>query len=202
MLLVVSGASGSGKTTAFRALRPALGCRSAELDQIGVPPDADTAWRQRATEAWIGAALAAPGRDLVLFGQVAPGEVLAAPSAERLDATTLCLLHCDPLTRRRRLLARGLGSDDSANHLAFGEWMQRHARDPNYRPDVIRAGGWGQMRWERWAGWSAGDPRWRFDVLDTRSITPEAMARRVLAWISTSFARRDELPLRGRWWLR
>lgn len=104
MLVVVTGASGSGKTTAYRALYPLLDFPSAESDQLGVPPDADTAWRQRRIETWIRLALAEPERDLVLFGGGAPGEVLAAPSAPELEAIAICLLHCDPVTRRRRLL--------------------------------------------------------------------------------------------------
>ena len=199
MLAVVTGASGSGKTTAYRALRPLLEYRCLESDELGVPPDADTAWRQRRIETCIGLALATPGGDLVLFGGGAPGEVLAAPSVTELDATAVCVLHCDPATRRRRLLARGCAGDDSRHHLAFGEWLYAHARDPTHLPEVIKEHGWERMRWERWEGWTAGDPRWSFEVLDTSSLTPEAVAQSVHAWARSSFARRHELPL-GRGW--
>lgn len=201
MLIVVTGASGSGKTTAYGALHPLLDHPSAESDQLDVAPDADTAWRQRRIETWIGRALAEPGGDLVLFGGGAPGEVLAAPSATELDAIAICLLHCDPVTRRRRLLARGCPGDESKNHLAFGEWIHAHVRDPSHQPRVIREHGWERMRWERWASWTAGDPRWLFEVLDTSPLAPEAVAQRLLGWIRASLARRYELPLSGRWWL-
>lgn len=201
MLVLVTGASGSGKTTAYDALHPLLEHRCAESDQLGVPAEADTAWRQRRIETWIQRALAEPDGDLVLFGGGAPGEVLAAPSASELDAIAICLLHCDAATRRRRLLARGCRGDDSEDHLAFGEWIHAHARDPGHLPEVIREQGWARMRWERWASWTAGDPRWAFEVLDTGPLAPEAVAQSLLRWTEASFARRHEVPLSGRWWL-
>ncbi len=201
MLLVVTGASGSGKTTAYRALLPVLEYRCVESDQLGVPPDADTPSRQRRIETWIRYALVEPGSDLVLFGGGAPGEVLAAPSATELDAIAVCLLHCDPATRRRRLLDRGAVGDDRHDHLAFGEWIYAHARDPTHLPQVITEDGWERMRWERWASWTAEDSRWSFEVLDTSVLTPEAVAQAVCAWAQASFARRHEVPLSGRWWL-
>jgi len=89
-------------------------------------------------------ALAVPGGDLVIFGQIAPGEVLAAPSAARVDAIAVCLLHCDRATRRRRLLDRGCPPGNSEDHLAFGDWMCAHAMDPSHRPEVITVPGWEQ----------------------------------------------------------
>ncbi len=63
MLVVVTGAGGAGKSTAYRTAGPLLDAPSAEFDQIGVSPGADTAWRQRAIETWIQTALAEPGAD-------------------------------------------------------------------------------------------------------------------------------------------
>lgn len=56
MLLVVSGASGAGKSTALEQLRAAdwgtpVECN--EFDSMGVPSDADTSWRQGAIEHWV-----------------------------------------------------------------------------------------------------------------------------------------------------
>ncbi len=201
MLVVVTGASGSGKTTAYGALHPLLEYPSAESDQLGVPADADTAWRQRRIETWMQRVLAEPEGDLVLFGGGAPGEVLAAPSAIELDAIAICLLHCDRVTRRRRLLARGCPGDQSEDHLAFGDWIYSHAHDPSYKPEVITEHGWEQMRWERWSTWTADDPRWSFQVLDTGPLAPDAVAHSLLKWTRAWFARRHEVPLSGHWWL-
>jgi hypothetical protein len=56
MLLSVTGASGTGKSTALELLRevdfgtPVV---RVEFDSIGVPDGADTAWRHDATERWV-----------------------------------------------------------------------------------------------------------------------------------------------------
>ncbi|WP_218682030.1 hypothetical protein, partial [Microbacterium sp. BF1] len=89
-LLSLTGAGGTGKSTALVALarlewgRP-LDC--IEFDSIGVPEGADTEWRHGAIEHWVRVAVDAQreGRDVLLCGQVPPGELLAAPSADLLD---------------------------------------------------------------------------------------------------------------------
>jgi energy-coupling factor transporter ATP-binding protein EcfA2 len=91
MFLLVTGASGAGKSTVRRAvareLPPEIEC--VELhDVISVPRLPTIAWRQQATEAVVGRALElqAKGRHLLLSGDpVAAGEVLAAPSAVALN---------------------------------------------------------------------------------------------------------------------
>ena len=45
-------------------------------------------------------------RDLLLAGDpVAPGELIAAPSADRLDRIAVCLLDCDAASQTERLAA-------------------------------------------------------------------------------------------------
>ena len=98
MFLLVSGASGAGKSTARRLvageLEPAVEC--VELHDVVPMPRAPTlAWRQRATEAVVCHALKLKedGRHVLLAGDpVAAGEVLAARSADRLDGIAVCLL--------------------------------------------------------------------------------------------------------------
>jgi hypothetical protein len=82
----------------------------------------------------------------VLCGQVPPGELLAAPSAESLDGIAVCLLHCSPGVRRGRLVARREDPDTLDGHLSFGEWFLRHTSDPTYMPEVIRVEGSMAMR--------------------------------------------------------
>jgi hypothetical protein len=38
------------------------------------------------------------------------------------------------------------------------------------------------MRWERWHDWTAEDPRWSFEVIDTDALAREQVATRVVAW--------------------
>ena len=61
--------------------------------------------------------------------------------------------------------------------------MRGHARDPQWRPEVIRAAGDPSMRWERWADWHAGDPRWRVRVVDSTGPRVDEVADALLAWV-------------------
>jgi hypothetical protein len=66
-------------------------------------------------------------------------------------------------------------------------------------PEVIRVAGETQMRWERWRHWKAGDPRWRFEVIDTDSLTCQQVAGLVLRWVTEVLAGRRP-SLSGSWW--
>jgi NAD(P)-dependent dehydrogenase (short-subunit alcohol dehydrogenase family) len=181
MLLLVTGASGVGKSTARRLLADevAPSVRVVELAQVvEIPARYDISWRQQSVEQVVQAALVEQeaGRHLLLAGDpVAPGEVLAAPSADRLEGFAACLLDCAPAEQERRLRARGDPPELLPSHLAFAEWMRGHARDPAHRLDVI-AGGWSQMRWERLPS------SWEVAEIDTTGRSPAGVAAEVLAW--------------------
>jgi hypothetical protein len=187
MFLLVTGASGAGKSTVRRIIAPALDGRveTVELATLGITPEWSLGWRHRVLEQVALRAIEADraGRHFLLCGDpVPPGEVLATPSGDRLGTLHVCLLDVGPEAQRTRLLARG---DDPAllpNHLAFAEWMRRHVADPPHRPDVIMGGGWDQMRWERWVG-SDGERPWTAAVVDTTGLAPADVAGRVLAWV-------------------
>lgn len=187
MLLSVTGASGAGKSTVLAALAETdwdQSVRCVEFDSIGVPPGADTTWRHSAIEQWVQRALEEQDRGghLLLCGQVPIGELLAAPSADRLEGVAACVLHCSPDVRRARLRRRGEPERSLEHHVAFGEWFHGHALDPTYHPEVIRVDGSVPMRWERWETWSSGDPRWPVRIVDTDDLTPELVTRQVEAW--------------------
>jgi hypothetical protein len=192
MLFLLFGSSAAGKTVALPALRrrvPALAVH--DFDEIDVPADADTAWRQRANERWVrrGIEYQADGVDLLLAGQTPLGELLATPSARLLEAISGCLLDCDDETRVARLHARGREwldrvPDDLQDFLSWAEWMRGHARDPRWRPHVIRQGELaGEMHWERWSDWQAGDPRWRVRMIDTSELTVEHVVDALALWV-------------------
>lgn len=187
MLLSVTGASGSGKSTVLPVLVKMLEAEAVvcvEFDSVGVPSGADTSWRHGVTEQWVQRAVAQQrqGRHLLLCGQVPVGELLAAPSASRLDGVAACLLHCSPEVRRQRLIGSGKRPDSLDDHLAFGEWFIQHMTDPTHDPEVIRVPGVLPMRWDRWADWQQGDLRWSFEIIETDVLTPEDVAARVVAW--------------------
>jgi hypothetical protein len=126
------------------------------------------------------------------------GELLAAPSADALDAIASCLLHCSPEVRRARLIGRGEAEHLLRDHLAFGEWSYRHTLDPAHMPHVIRVETPVGMRWERWEDWTAGDPRWRFDIIDTDALTRDQAPAAVVAWARAALA--GERPMLTRGW--
>lgn len=188
MLLSLTGASGTGKSTVLAALsrvdwgRPVL---CVEFDSIGVPEGADTAWRHGAIEHWVRFAVEAQqeGNDVLLCGQVPPGELLAAPSADLLDGLAFCVLHCSPEVQEERLLRRGEPAEGLIHHLRFGAWFVQHARDPTHAPEVVRVNSSVPMAWERWERWEKGDPRWVSHIIDTDLFSRDQVADQVEAWV-------------------
>jgi energy-coupling factor transporter ATP-binding protein EcfA2 len=198
MFLLITGASGSGKSSARVRIAPALEPEVAcvELrDVVPIPPAPTLAWRQEATEAVVRLALEhqAEGRHLLLSGDpVAPGEVLAAPSADQLDGVRACLLHADPAQQEARLRGRGEPPDLFPAHLGFAAWMHGHAADPSHMPEVLTTDGWEEMRWERWIDRRAGDPSWNVAEVDTSPLSLDQVAAAALDWARASL--RGETP--------
>jgi hypothetical protein len=173
-----------------------------ELRDLGpLPAVLDVPWRQRMTEVACAraVALASAGRHLLLAGDpVAAGEVLAAPSSATLDVA-VCLLDVDEPTQRARLTARGDARGTHDDHVAFAAWMRGHAADPTYLPHVLwHFGSDPTMRFDRWTGLAADDPRWRVTVVDG-ARDRAAVAADVLDWVRAALA--GEAPVfRAGWW--
>jgi hypothetical protein len=183
VLLLISGASGAGKTS----VREAIVCELApdieavELRHLDtVPAVPDIAWRQRVTERAVARSrvLDAQGRHLLLAGDpVAPGEVLAAPSATSVDIA-VCLLDVSEDSQRERLRRRGDPEELLPNHAAFAAWLRRHAEDPAYLPHVLTTGGWDGMRWSRLTTLP-----WQITVIDGSAPTIAETGRAALQWV-------------------
>src|SRR5215475_5005783 len=109
MLLLITGASGAGKSTARAAVGPVLSptVECVELfDLMPAPGAMSKVWRQQSAEAAVRRAieLQASGRHLLLAGDPVPAaEVVAAPSAPGLDAIAVCLLDLTPDVQAARL---------------------------------------------------------------------------------------------------
>jgi hypothetical protein len=128
------------------------------------------------------------GRHLLLSGDpVAPGEVLAAPSAPSVDIA-VCLLGVTEQVQRERLRRRGDPEELLPHHVAFADWLRRHARDPAHMPRVLTCGGWEEMRWSR----LTSTPRelWRITVIDGSALSISDAGRAVLQWIRDAIAGR------------
>ena len=208
MFFLLFGSSAAGKTVALDELRGRVTNLAVhDFDEIDVPPGADTAWRHRANEEWIGRALEpqSRGTDVLLAGQTPLGELLAAPSAVRLEGISACLLDCEDAARIARLEARGpewFARTGGAlqDYLNWAAWMRGHAADPAWRPEVIQhEATMDEMRWTRWSTWRAGDPRWRVRFIDTTSLPVEGVAEALAEWIDEERApfRSGAHPLAG-----
>ncbi|SEC41643.1 hypothetical protein SAMN05216489_00679 [Streptomyces sp. 3213] len=191
MLFKLTGSSGAGKTTlAFAAVDRLDGIVVHEFDEVGVPdPPIPPHWRNRMTELWVRRALEyqARGIDVLLSGNSPLGEVLAAPSAPLLDGIAVCLIDVADEARRDRLAARDSGRWDQDAIDAFcgwAAWHRGHARDPQFRPDVIIDGSWPEMAWHRWTAWTAEDPRWRTSLIDTTGQPLAKSIDHVERWVT------------------
>jgi hypothetical protein len=206
LLLLVSGASGVGKTTARLRAAAMLGeaFDAVELAHLAaVPPVPTVAWRQQTVEVAVqrAIALAGAGRHLLLAGDPVPaGEVLAAPSADQVDVAA-CLLDADAASQSARLDARRDPPELRELHLSFAAWMRRHATDPEYVPHVVTTGAWPEMRWDRWVGAPAATERWAMTVVDTSHRSPDDVGRAVADWARSAICG-DAPVFRAGWHLR
>ena len=204
MLLLVTGASGVGKTTArFHAttlLDPSF--VAVELAHLGpIPPVPTVRWRQQQVEVAVRRAieLAKEGRHLLLAGDPIPaGEVLAAPSADHVDVA-VCLLDADARSQSERLDARQDPPEIRHLHHGFADWMRVHAVDPSYVPEAVTNDSWEEMVWDRWVGRRSG-PEWAMTVVDTSTMAGEEVGSAVADWCRRAV--RGQVPVfRAGWHL-
>jgi hypothetical protein len=191
VLLLITGASGVGKSTARSSvaheLSPAVEC--VELLDLVPPPETMTRiWRQETAEVAVRRAvkLQASGRHLLLAGDPVPAaEVVASPSAPALDAIALCLLDASAEAQAERLAARGDPPEQLRHHQAFAAWMRAQASDPLHMTHVVSEASWDGMRWERLERLAPG---WRMHVIDTTRMARGEVADAVLAWCRRALA--------------
>jgi len=102
-----------------------------DFDEIGVPSDADTKWRQQATESWIQRYLNENDSypDICLCGQMVLGKILACPSAKALGQIKLGFLDCADITRINRLNAQR-PQEATQDILNWATWLRMHYHNP------------------------------------------------------------------------
>jgi hypothetical protein len=157
---------------------------------LGSSPKWRIEWRHRMVERAVRRALDAQreGKHFLLCGDpVPPGEVWAAPSADRLDGLDVCLLDAAEKAHTARLLERGDDATFIRHHVAFADWMRRHVVDHRHRPEVIIQDGWPQMRWERWVGLAADQPPWSSFIIETSERSPREVAHLVAHWLRAAY---------------
>ena len=94
MLLLITGASGMGKTTVRKIVTAQFAdqIESGELADVASPPEWSLRWRHQAVENAVQRAVNVQlyGKHFLLCGDpVAPAEVYAAPSADQLESIAL-----------------------------------------------------------------------------------------------------------------
>lgn len=185
MLLVVTGASGAGKSTVRERVAERLGIESTEIRTIRPDrPVRSTAARQEVGQQVVAQAveLDRHGRHLLFCGDpFPPGEVLACPSADQVDIA-VCHLHVSSEEQVRRLRERGEPEESLVHHVRFAEWMLAHVRDPCVRPEVIVESGWSEMVWDRWLARHDLADAWASQVIDTTGCSPDKVTEEVSTW--------------------
>lgn len=208
MLLHVFGASCVGKSTARVLASRELGAEfeTIELWNLGPLPEVPTvAWRQEGTEQIVRRAieLESEGRHLLYAGDPVPiGEVLAVPSADRIDVASI-LFDITADEHDARLEARNDPPEWRHLHHGFAEWMRHHRVDPRHVPEAITNDAWDGMRWERFLGADAAPDiadRWETSVIDVSDLTPPQTAAALMDWCARAVA--GEAPVFRAGWYR
>jgi hypothetical protein len=158
-LFVVTGASGTGKTTITGPLRRVLpGCEVFDADVI--LQTAALGW-ETFGNTWLrlAHAIALNGRVTVLCGSLMPGSLEALPARKLIGPIRACTLDCPDNVLAARLSARpawrGTSTEPAiARHQKFAAWLRANIR-PCY---------------------------------DTSQLSPEQAAERVAAWVTRSLA--------------
>ena len=138
IILVVTGASGAGKTTLVRGLEarslPGVTCHY--FDSIGVPsPEvmkrdfgSGMGWQEATTRTWIERLSLRPDRVAVLDGQTRPSAVRAAFRQAGVRRGAIALIDCAAEERNRRLRAdRGQPELGSAQMDAWAAYLKGQA---------------------------------------------------------------------------
>ena len=202
MLYLISGAVAAGKSSVARAVANRLP-RLVQLEEDRRPVTT-TEERIAAIELWIQDALdvEAGGEDAVLGTQSPLGEVLASPSAIRLEGIAPCLLDAHDFVRMDRWIARGVSTEwpVAMDHFCWASFHRLHARDPRFEQRVLVDRPNVASIWSRWTGWTADDPRWNVVVFDSSGSDLEATIDAVATWIGSVREGGTALTRDSRWW--
>ncbi len=140
-LIILTGASGSGKTAIAEAIARDHAGRLAvyHFDSIGIPSldamvrdhGSPEAWQRDKTIEWVArlAPQAHKGKAILFEGQMRPSFVIEAALTARIDDYHLILVDCDDATRTHRLSAqRGQPEFADANMMNWAAYLRREAQ--------------------------------------------------------------------------
>lgn len=202
MFFLISGAAASSKTTVARTISARLNNVVSHDYDEKVPTDVISRCQQ--LEAWVQLALEhqTSGQDFLLTSHSPLGELLACPSATKLDGIAACLLDCSDPVRISRMRQRGIDPrwPPTQDTLNWAAWHRMHAWDPQWEQHVIVDHGPPGHVYECWTGWAQADARWRVAVIDTTILNQEQVLDSVSAWVAAERATTPLLSSETRWW--
>lgn len=202
MFFLVSGAAASGKSTAARGLAGRI--ENLDVHDADEKRAVDEFSRCQQLEEWVRLALQSQpaGRDFLLTSQSPLGELLACPSAPRLNGISACLLDCGDRVRIARMRQRGIDPrwPPGQDVVSWAAWHRLHAWDPQWEQRVIVGNGPPEHAYTRWTSWEQADARWQVCVLDTTDADNEQLLQRVEAWINTQREKAQPLTPPAKWW--
>ncbi|WP_458122811.1 AAA family ATPase [Paenibacillus sp. Z3-2] len=124
-LFIVTGASGTGKTTVSSHVRKLL----PDFDVFDMDIINNVDW-QIAKENWLRIAysISLSGRGTVLCGTMVPENIASSDYKDRFDRILYMNLHCNDVTRETRLKSRGWDENSIEDHKNFANWLLQNSK--------------------------------------------------------------------------
>jgi hypothetical protein len=128
---------------------------------------------------------------------------LRRPVAIELEGIAACLLDCHDFVRRDRLVRRGVDPDwpIGIDTFCWASYHRMHARDPQLEKRICTEREHRVSVWSRWIEWTADDPRWDVQIMDTTDVSLEAATRAVVDWIEDVRENGSQLRRQDEWWI-
>ena len=131
-IFFITGTSGSGKTTVMDHLKeqlPVSHFAVHDFDEVGVPDNADQAWRIATTQYWIEKAqhYATQNQATVICGVTVPSEVMEAIKHTSLQPC-FAFLKIDDATIKQRLQARGWHEQLIQDNINWAHFLESEIR--------------------------------------------------------------------------
>jgi hypothetical protein len=202
MFFLVSGAAASGKSTLAKNAPARL--QNIDCHDYDEKVCADAQTRCQQLEEWVQLALECQqqGRDFLLTSCSPLGELLACPSAPKLDGIAACLLDCGDTVRITRMRDRGIDPDwpPTQHVLSWAAWHRMHAWDPRWEPQVVTGNGPETHSYGRWKNWEQHDRRWQVAVIDTTANSAGQTMDAVVSWVENQKKKPSPLTPETKWW--
>lgn len=131
-IFFITGTSGSGKSTVMEHLKkqlPESNFAVHDFDEVGVPSDADQAWRMATTQYWVEKAqcYAAQNKVTVICGVTVPSEVIDAVKGTALQPC-FAFLKIDDAVIKQRLQERGWSEQLIQDNINWAHALESQVR--------------------------------------------------------------------------